>query len=599
MKISYNWLQSYIDEKLPTPEVLADKIVFGSFEVEGIDAVGDDTVLDINVLPNRAHDCLSHYGMAREVCGLLGLTLKPIESRHHESVESDVRVSVEMNLCRRYIARKIFNVKVGPSPEWLSSRLEAIGQRSINNVVDATNFVMFAFGQPMHAFDYDKMANGHIIVRPAKEGESITTLDGKIIALEQNIMVVADERHPLAIAGVKGGSIAEVDESTKTIIVEVANFDPVAVRKTARRLGILTDSAKRFENELTPHLAGQMIHVITDLIVDLAGGQPEDPVDAYQNAVTQNTVTFSTDLISRMLGVEITPVEIREILNRYGHVFQEESEVFKLTVPFERLDITGPHDMVEEIGRAYGYDKITPKLPTIDFKPAINEAFAKICAVKNDLVEKGYSEVQTYTFVKKGDFEVAYGAVGKSALRTNLSDGLKKSYELNKQNADLLGNSETKVFEVGTVFPKSGEEVHVAFADKSGVQEVNLDEYVSRNNILYSGYVFPEQKKGTRTFKMWSEYPFITRDISFWIPKDSLIEEIIPFLRNALAEASSDVSLSVESVRMVDDFSKGEKRSLAFRFVFQSFERTLTNEEIDKVMEVIYEKVRGRGWEVR
>ena len=593
MKISYKWLQDYITEKLPEPELLAEKIIFGAFEVEGVEKIGDDTVFDIKVLPDRAHDCLSHYGIAREVSGLLGLTLKPIEYRRHYSIESDISVTIETDFCRRYIARKVVSVTVGPSPKWLSDRLESIGQRSINNIVDATNYVMFAYGQPMHAFDDDKMTTGKLMVRPGVSGESITTLDGKIIALDESVVVVADERHPLAIAGVKGGTVAEVDSSTKNIVIEVANFDPVGVRKTARKLGILTDSAKRFENELTQHLAGTMIHVITDLIVDIAGGQPEDPIDSYKNLAVQKTVAFTTRYINQVLGTEMTATEMADILNRYGYEFAQETDAFSVVVPYERIDITGPHDMVEEIGRAYGYEKIIPKIPEIDFKPQINESFAQICAVKNHLIEQGYSEVQTYAFTKKGDFEVAYGTAGKSALRTNLKDELQKSFELNKLNAPLLPSDEVKLFEVGTVFPKSGEEIHVAWVDKKSVQEMTLVEYVTKNNLSYSHYVFPVSNSEPVSFKMWSEYPFITRDIALWIPSEVSPDEVSKVLNQYATD------LLIREPRLFDTFAKEGKTSVAFRMVFQSFDRTLTNEEIDKVMEVIYEHVKEKGWEVR
>ena len=613
MKISYNWLQSCIEETIPKPEELAEKIIFGAFEVEechpsasqglgtspykGEDSESD-WILDIKVLPDRAHDCLSHYGIAKEVCGLLGLNLKKFEFKNHESVESDVKVSIESDVCRRYIARKMFNVKVGESPAWLVERLESIGQRSISNIVDVTNFVMFGIGQPVHAFDYDKVTDGKIIVRNAFDGEQIVTLDGKEINLDPSVVVIADSEKALAIAGVKGGKAAEVTAETKNILIEVANFDPVSVRKTARRLGILTDSAKRFENELTPHLAGTAIHMVTDLIQQLAGGQPENPVDAYPQVATENTIVFSADYINKMLGTDISRAEISDILNRYNYSFQEEDELYKVLIPYERLDLTGPHDMIEEIGRAYGYEKIIPVLPTIDFTPKHDETFAKISAIKSDLVSKGYNEVMTYSFTKKGDFEVARGPVGKSALRTNLSDGLKSSYELSKQNADLLGLSEINIFEVGTVFPKSGEVIHVGIADKKGIVEMYLDEYAERNAPLAKGSwheaLRVTEGSGTgETFKMWSEFPFITRDIALWIPTEANPNEVAGILKQNAGD------LLVRDPKLFDTFSKDGKTSVGFRLIFQSFDRTLTNEEVDAVMNSIYEKVKEKGWEVR
>lgn len=593
MKISYNWLQTYIKEPLPEPKALAEKIIFGAFEVENADDLeklgNGDVIMDIKVLPDRAHDCLSHYGVAREVAGLLGLTLIPIDFRSHMSVEGDIKVSIETDLCRRYIARKIVNVAVGPSPEWLVTRLESIGQRSINNIVDATNYIMYSYGQPIHAFDYDKITNGKIIVRPANEGEQITTLDGKLVTLTPSELVIADSEKALAIAGVKGGNAAEVDTTTQNIVIEVANFNPVTVRKTAQKLNILTDSAKRFENELTPQLAGTAIHLITDLITEIAGGHPNFPVDEYLNPVTQQSVVISTDYVNCVLGTTISIEEIFEILKRYHYEFAELSGDFTIAVPFERLDITGPHDMVEEIGRAYGYDRISATLPDIDFKPMSHELFSKISSIKNDLASKGYHEVMNYTFTKKGDFEVARGPVGKSALRTNLSDGLAKSYELNKQNADLIGVTEMKIFEVGTIFLKSGEYIHVAFADKTGIKEMLIDDYLLDRKEDLSVVVSQETGK----FIPWSEYPFITRDIALWISSETSPQEVLLLIKKNATD------LSVREPRLFDTFTKDGKTSVAFRLVFQSFERTLENSEVDIIMENIYTIVREKGWEVR
>lgn len=593
MKISYNWLQTYIAEPLPPVAELAEKIIFGAFEVENADNLeklgNGDVIMDIKVLPDRAHDCLSHYGIAKEVSGLLGLTLKPLEFKTHMSIESDIKVSIETDLCRRYIARKILHVTVGPSPDWLVTRLESIGQRSINNIVDATNYIMYSFGQPIHAFDYDKISEGKIIIRPAFDGEQLTTLDEKLVTLSPSEIVIADSEKALALAGVKGGNAAEVDDTTKNIIIEVANFNPISVRKTAQKLTILTDSAKRFENELTPQLAGTAIHLVTDLITEIAGGQPCFPIDEYPNPVIQRSVTVTTDYVNSVLGTTITIEELSEILERYHYEFAETSGTFTMAIPFERLDIIGAHDMVEEIGRAYGYDRIPAVLPSINFVPKTNEVFAKITAIKNDLVSKGYHEVMNYTFTKKGDFEVARGLVGKSALRTQLSDGLAKSYELNKKNADLIGVSEMKIFEVGTIFLKSGEYIHVAFADKSGITEMSIDDYsIEKDTITYNSTNAPVEK-----FIPWSEYPFITRDIALWIPSDVSTRDVASLLEQ------HTTALSVREPRLFDTFTKDNRTSVAFRLVFQSFTRTLENSEVDTIMEKIYTTIKEKDWEVR
>lgn len=596
MKISYNWLKWYVDP-LPNADELAEKIIFGAFEVEEKEVVGDDTIFEIKVLPDRAHDCLSHHGIAHEIAGLLGSRfIDPTEKFVvPPSHPTQLQVAIQTEKCRRYAARIIRNVKIGPSPEWVVKHLESIGQRSINNIVDATNLVMFDCGQPTHAFDAKKLANEKITVRTVSENEAmvIPLLSNESKELQPGEMVIADEKNLLAIAGVKGGTKAEVDDRTVDIVIEVANFDPVTVRKTARRLNILTDSAKRFENELTPELVPYAMRELSATIAEMCPDAVfEDIVDIYPNPVQQRHVSFTTDYINKKLGITITENDVTTILDRYEYEYAQDSGTFTVAIPFERIDIVGQHDMIEEIGRAYGYEKIEAQLPIITKKPEINTVFAKISAIKSDLVTKGYYEVMNYSFVKKGDYEVARGPVGKSALRKNLADGLKDSYELNRLNKELLEIDDMKVFEIGTVFSKAGEEFHVAYADKKGIIEKTLDEYINENNLLVDEYILPETSP-VATFTMWSDYPYIARDIAVWVPESVSDSEISEIIRN------HSTNLLVRGPRLFDTFTKDGRTSYAFRMVFQSFERTLQEEEISLIMTTITTALQNNGWEVR
>lgn len=602
MKISYNWLQSHIAEPLPKPADLAEKIIFGAFEVENADdleiTASGDTVFEIKILPDRAHDCLSHQGMAREIAGLLGLTFKDTTQLYTvpASVPTHLTIDIQTDLCRRYMGRIIRNVKIGPSPDWVKTFLESIGQRSINNIVDATNIVMYDCGQPTHAFDVKKLASEKIIVKTLDIESSVTTLSDEEKNLHPGEMVISDENNILAIAGVKGGKQAEVDANTTDIMIEVANFDPVSVRKTARRLNILTDSAKRFENELTPEKASFAMLELSALIAEMCPDAIfEEIVNIYPNPVIQNHVQFSVEYINTRLGSNLSVDTISTILQHYHYEFAEDAGVFTVAVPFERIDITGPHDMIEEIGRAYGYNNIPATLPKLTNKPEINNDFAKICAIKADLITKGYHEVMTYSFTKKGDYEVARGAVGKSALRKNLIDGLKESYEANRLNKELLEIDDMKVFEIGTVFLKSGEEFHVAYADKKVVIEKNLDEYISENNLSISDttYDIPEISSNLKNFIPWSEYPYIARDVAVWVPEGVSTDIIASIIKENSGE------LLVRGPRLFDTFTKDGKTSYAFRMVFQSDERTLVEQEITDIMSTITAKLHHEGWEVR
>lgn len=599
MKISYNWLKWYIDP-LPNAEELAEKIIFGAFEVEEKITVGDDTVFDIKVLPDRAHDCLSHRGMAREIAGLLGAQfIDPTEKFVlPPSLPTQLTVSVETPLCRRYMARIVRNVKVGPSPEWVVKHLASIGQRSVNNIVDATNLVMFDCGQPTHAYDLKKLSREHISITALKDEASIVTLSHEEKVLHPGELVISDDTTILAIAGVKGGAPAEVDTQTTDIVIEVANFDPVAIRKTARRLNLLTDSAKRFENEITPELASYAMRELSATLLEMCPeAQFEDICEGtHYHTPQQHHISFTCEYMRNRLGAPITQDEISSILHNYQYEYACEGETFTVSIPYERLDLIGPHDMIEEIGRAYGYNNIEAALLPIHHQPQANERSVKISLIRSDLVAQGYHEVMNYSFTKKGDYEVARGPVGRSYLRTQLSDSLKASFEINRLNKDYLEVDEMKIFEVGTVFTKEGEEVRVAWADKKGISEMNLDEYLHHREIT----VNPEQSDSIiqhndtqDMFKMWSEFPSITRDIAVWVPEGETSTIVAQCIRDIQGD------LCVKGPRLFDTFTKDGRTSYAFRLVFQSPDRTLTEDEIGVIIAQITETLQERGWEIR
>lgn len=594
MKISYNWLKWYVPE-IPEAEKVAG--IFGSHlcEVESVEKLSDgDTVLDLNILPNRAHDLLSHHGVARELCGQLGTKFNDPSAMYKvpASKKGVLTIEIQTEKCRRYMGRIVRNIKVGPSPEWVVKHLESIGQRSINNIVDATNICMFDCGQPMHAFDLKKLASEKILIRQAQDGETMKTLDGKDVVTKTSDMVIADESGVLALAGVKGGTRAEVDENTTDIVLEVANFDPVSVRKTARRLSIFTDSAKRFENDLSPELGNFGMMELTGLIVEMCPeGIFEDVVDVYPAPQESRKISFKLSDVNKKLGANISSDEAETILKNYSYIFTKEGDTYTIDVPPLRLDLTGTHDITEELGRIYGYEKISPELPKINFSPKKNDVYARIRAVRAKLFADGYSEVMTYTFTKKGKVEIARGAKGKEFLRTNLSDGMKEAYEHNRLNAPLLGADEVKIFEIGTVFPSvDGQEMHVAYVNKKGVVESTLEEFTRDMDLEAE---LPHKKSAPMMFTPWSSFPFITRDIAVWVGEGTSADELIQLCKE------NGTELLVRDPELFDQFTKEGKTSLAVRLVFQAFDRTLTDEEITRIMEKITQEVQKRGWQVR
>jgi phenylalanyl-tRNA synthetase beta chain len=605
MKVSYNWLKWYIPEA-PSPEKLMDIFTYHVCEIESMERIlpllseegagGGDYIFDLKILPDRAHDLLSHQGVARELASLLNISFVDPTPKYKvpESKPTKLVKEIESDKCRRYMGRVIRNIKIAPSPEWVVKHLESIGQRSINNIVDATNIVMYDCGQPAHVFDLSKVKNLKLKVRYAENGEKITLLGGVEKELNNTMMVIADDYgNSLDIAGIKGGQYAELTPDTKDIILECANFDPVSVRKTAQALNIFTDARKRFENDLSPERAEYGIMELSALIYEMCPEAVfEEIVDVYPQKQEVSKLSFSADRVSKILGLEVSGEEIKEILKRYNFEYTENAGKFEITVPPMRLDLNTEEDMTEEIGRILGYEKVKPILPKINFTSKVNEVYAKINFARNKLLNDGYSEVMTYAFRDKGEVEVLASASDKKFLRANLSDGLKESLKLNQSNALLLGINEIKIFEIGTIFKKDKEEMHVAYADKKEIKEMKLDEFAGEGNPPLLS------EEGTRggdsKFKPWSLFPFIARDIAVWVPEEVESSKVYKVIK----ENAGD--MVIRGPELFDEFKKDGKVSYAFRMVFQSFDRTLTDTEVNDIMTKITNKIKeNNDWQVR
>jgi len=344
MKVSYKWLNEYFNSKGPDPKKIEDLLTMHSMEVEEAEKVGNDMVINVKTLPNNNHSCLCHRGIAREV-GTLANIKPNLYSREFKDfivskTSKNLSVKIEdPKLCRRYIGRVVENVQVGPSPIWLKEKLETLGQRSINNIVDATNFVMLEIGQPMHAFDADKILS-EIVVKNAIKGQKIITLDKKEVDLDENILLITDGENPLAIAGIKGGNFAELDVNTKNIILESANFNPVLVRKTAQKIKIQTDASKRYENDLTPEISGEAMDLLTKIIVEIAHTENikvGEVVDNYPRRANKFKLGISSKEASSIVGVEINDKDIENIFDRFNFEWKKAEpidEVVKLAPTF-------------------------------------------------------------------------------------------------------------------------------------------------------------------------------------------------------------------------------------------------------------------------
>ncbi len=618
MLFSKDWLSQYIDGEMPKTEDIAEQIGLHSFEVEGFEEKDGDAIIDIDVLPNRAHDALSYLGMAGEVALIFNLPFKmvdtEVETTDFQSKDM-LALSVEdSTLVPRATKRVIRNVKVGPSPEWLVERLETMGQRSINNIVDITNFVMYEFGQPVHAFDYEKIAGDgvkNISIRTAKDGEEIETLDGNTFSLIKDMVVIADDEKALDIAGIKGGSVSGIDENTHTIVLSVCNFDAENIRKTSKTLGLRTDASSRFEKGISPMLAIEASNRASKLIRDFAGGEVlSDVLDEYPNTQEKVVVRVRHERVNKLLGTNISIDEIKNIFERLDFSYEEkESGVFDVSGPLYRLDINIEEDVIEEIARVYGYQNIEEEKAYEGHGPVeIHKEFYWINKIKDILVREGFSEVSTYSFVDEGEIELQKPmAQDKGFLRPTLSIGFEKALEHARHNAPLLGTDNVRIFEIGTVFSKDDERVElIASEDVSEILKEALGiDLVVENMIVNLSELFeklpdPENYDDLeelsfdgKEYKEISQYPFVLRDIAVWVPESVAQEE----LENIIRENASNLLVNMYPF---DEFKKDGRVSYGLRMVFQSMDKTLTDSEVNEVMDKVTNTLNSQdGFEVR
>src|SRR3989338_7860498 len=397
MRFSHSWIQSYFDEKIPAPDKLAEIFTFRFSEVEAIEKIGDDAILDVKILPDRACYALSHRGVAREVSALCGMPVKKSEAPTLHHLDNGLlKISVEdTKLCLHYVGTLMDGVTINSSPEWLQKRLNSIGQRSINVIVDIANFLMLDMGQPLHAFDADKVI-GTLCVRVAKKGEEMTTLDEKHVLLQGDELIIADREGPLGIAGIKGGKRAAVTEKTKRLILEAALFDATHLRKISTRIGIRTDASRRFENRIPYELQAETMDRFVALIQETTKAHAVSYSDVRGEPIIEPHIVVSIDYINSILGTKLQAVDIEKIFNSLSIEFSRESGNYRLSVPTWRLDLNIPEDIAEEVGRLYGYENIEHTRLKSDLKkPHVLKSLAIANKVRLLLAEWGFSEVYT------------------------------------------------------------------------------------------------------------------------------------------------------------------------------------------------------------
>jgi phenylalanyl-tRNA synthetase beta chain len=470
MRISYDWLKDYVDIDI-APEGLAQTLTMAGLSVDSIEKKNDDFILEIEITSNRP-DWLSYIGVAREVAAITGKKLKKVGSRQSvagskKNVYGKIAIKVEdKKLCPRYTARIITGVKVGESPEWLKRKIESIGLRSVNNIVDITNFCLFETGEPMHAFDLDTLSGNALIVRKAAKNEKITVIDGTQRALDESMLVIADSVAPVAVAGVMGGIKTEVGLSTKNILLEAAYFDPVSVRRTSRKLALSSESSYRFERKVNIESIRQASDRATQLVLETAGGCAGNFVDMGASKAENRKIALNPVRLNKILGAGIPAAKIAGILNALGlKTLARSKSGMKFEAPAFRQDLREEIDLIEEVARIYGYDNIGATLPGItQITQTLPPALFIDSKTRETLKSLGLSEIITYSLLSKKTLSLAkIDDKDAAAIKNPLSaeqEILRPSsipgmlgamrYNINRKNCDL------RLYELGKVYFKTG-----------------------------------------------------------------------------------------------------------------------------------------------
>jgi phenylalanyl-tRNA synthetase beta chain len=502
MKFSLGWLR----ELAPVPaeagaEEISRRLTAAGFHVEGVEEAEGDVVLDVDVTTNRV-DAMCHLGLARELAAIFGVALRepvPAAATVANAAAPDLpRIDiVATTLCRRYVGLVVRGVTIAPSPAWLQKRLLAIGSRPINNVVDVTNYVLWERGQPLHAFDLATLADRHVIVREARDGESVRTLDDEERKLAAGMLVIADPRRPIALAGVMGGQETEVGEATRDVLLESAWFDPKAVRRTAKALGMHTDASHRFERGVDPEGQLAAARRAAALIAELAGGTVVEPaVEAVGEVLPPiPEIVLSHRRLERFAGGEIPPAEVARLLAGVGFAPSAAGDEWRVGIPpWRRFDVLEEADLFEEVLRLHGFDRIAPALPAIAGLDAPELPGHRLRrTARAHLAAAGFVEAINWAFYGEAEdsrfdsfgasFEAGTGEPGPplallnplserhGRMRRSLLPGLLESASFNRRR----GAPAVRLFEVGRVYwrgadgsPRETEHVALVLGGREG-----------------------------------------------------------------------------------------------------------------------------------
>ena len=469
MRAPLEWINEFAKTNIGIDQIVS-QLEMAGIVVDSVNDFGNTPVLDLEITPNRS-DWLNIFGIAREIAALTQCDLEPLDefvSKEENNSETLLNAVIEdTNLCSRYAALLVAGINIQNSPSWLINRLEACGIRPVNNIVDITNYVLLEQGQPLHAFDFDKLNDNSIKVRCARNGENISTLDGCSHDLTPEMLVIADASKPVAIAGIIGGSETEVSETTQNILIESAHFDPISIRTTSKRLGIRTEASYRFERGVDPNGTLRAVNRAAFLISKLSESKINySLMDIYPNPISPETISLLATKIKRNLGIDVDVDKAADLLNQFGfdaHPTTKKSHL-SVNIPTFRQDLRTDNDLVEEIARIYGYNNIPTTTPTGAIpKQAENSNFRVINKLKEVLSRMGLKESLTFSLTEPRN-ETRWGWDNKEALelrnplttdftrlRTSLLPSILNVLERNVQR----GNFDMWTFEIGKIYKHS------------------------------------------------------------------------------------------------------------------------------------------------
>ncbi len=635
---------------------------------------GIDCIIEIAVAPNRP-DCMSMVGIAREVAAIYNLKVKMPPSRIQEELEpADLSAKVviqDKENCPRYAGRVIGDVVIKESPLWMQRRLEAVGLRAINNVVDVTNYILLELGHPIHTFDFELVEGETIYIREANNNEKILTIDGTELQLCNDDLVIADSKGAIALAGIMGGKETEVNENTKNVFLECAYFNPTSIRRTSSRHNIQSESSMRFERGTNRSGLPYVINRAAQLIREVSGGRiRKGIIDVNVSTITVQHIPLEIKKVNDLIGVELNASEIADILTRLGfEIMKSEKDKLYVVIPSHRVDIFADVDLIEEVARLYGYNLIPSDPPYITEKDLVlDETYKILDKLRDFVVSLGFQEVVNYSFVSREENDLFSKSGGTiellnpvskeySCMRKSLIPSLLKNvaYNHHRNNLDL------RLFEVARIYKSisdegestedvvlclvlsgkspmdwSNKQTDYDFYDMKGICKVLLDnlgikdvKYQESNSVIFnfgqSADVVHNNKKicsfgeidygiqekydlhsniwilemnlseikeyinFRKEFKEIPKFPAIKRDFAFLISKDTKSEAIEEIIRKMGGEL-------VESIELFDMYEgkkiKKMQRSLAYSVLYRSREKTLTDDEINKIMEVTIETIK-------